>query len=270
MDKAYRRAHYALSEHSHHYGDGVHILGDPLALTQLARLCAGTTQQPEINRLVASLYLHLFNAVVNQEFPRRLVRSTTRMISSTPRAVLEGELLDTSVRVVCVDIARAGILPSQICYDLANALFDPANVRQDHLIMSRVTDGEHKVTGAEIAGGKVGGSIDGRYVLLPDPMGATGTSLSTAITKYRETYGANPARIITMSLIVTPQFIRTLREAHPDVVIYAVRLDRGMSDPAVLATELGERWAEENGLNEVDYIVPGGGGFGEIMNNSFV
>ena len=32
----------------------------------------------------------------------------------------------------------------------------------------------------------------------------------------------------------------------------------------------GERWAEENGLNEVQYIVPGGGGFGELMNNAYV
>jgi uracil phosphoribosyltransferase len=270
LDKAYRSAHYTLSELPQHYGENVHLLGDPLALTQLARLCAGTTQQPDINRLVASLYQHLFSAVINQEFPRRVVRSTTRMISSTPRAVLEGEMLDTSVRVVCVDIARAGILPSQICYDLSNSLFDPANVRQDHLIMSRVTDGRQKVTGADIVGGKVGGSIDGRYVLLPDPMGATGTSLATAISRYKSEYGSQPAKVITMSLIVTPQFIRTLRDAHPDVVIYALRLDRGMSEPAVLATELGERWEEESGLNDVDYIVPGGGGFGEIMNNSFV
>ena len=270
MDRAYHKAHFELSELPHHYGDNVHVLGDPLSLTRLARLCSGTTQKPDINRLVTLLYEHLFHAVVNQEFPRRVVRSTTRMISSTPRAVLEGELLDTSVRVVCVDIARAGILPSQVCYDLANSLFDPANVRQDHLIMRRVTDGAHKVTGATIAGGKVGGSIDGRFVLLPDPMGATGTSLSTAVTRYREEYGTNPARVITMSLIVTPEFIRTMRSAHPDVVIYAIRVDRGMSDPSVLTTELGERWDEESGLNDVDYIVPGGGGFGEIMNNSFV
>jgi hypothetical protein len=38
----------------------------------------------------------------------------------------------------------------------------------------------------------------------------------------------------------------------------------------VLATELGERWSEENGLTPNDYIVPGGGGFGELMNNAFV
>ena len=36
------------------------------------------------------------------------------------------------------------------------------------------------------------------------------------------------------------------------------------------ATTPGERWDEESGLSDVQYILPGGGGFGEIMNNSFV
>jgi uracil phosphoribosyltransferase len=37
-----------------------------------------------------------------------------------------------------------------------------------------------------------------------------------------------------------------------------------------LANIPGTFWDEERGLNEKQYIVPGGGGFGEIMNNSFV
>ena len=32
----------------------------------------------------------------------------------------------------------------------------------------------------------------------------------------------------------------------------------------------GGPFNQEKGLNANDYIVPGGGGFGEIMNNSFV
>jgi uracil phosphoribosyltransferase len=29
------------------------------------------------------------------------------------------------------------------------------------------------------------------------------------------------------------------------------------------------RWSEESGLTDKQYIVPGGGGFGEIMNNAW-
>ncbi|MFN7262500.1 MAG: hypothetical protein ACK5UJ_01675 [Pseudobdellovibrionaceae bacterium] len=57
---------------------------------------------------------------------------------------------------------------------------------------------------------------------------------------------------------------------HPDVLIFALRLDRGLSPEAVLSTAPGKYWEQEKGLNEKGYIVPGGGGFGEIMNNSFV
>ena len=57
---------------------------------------------------------------------------------------------------------------------------------------------------------------------------------------------------------------------HADAIVYAVRLDRGLSPPDVLQTKPGERWDEENGLNELQYIVPGGGGFGELMNNAYV
>ncbi|HEX8952279.1 MAG TPA: uracil phosphoribosyltransferase, partial [Polyangia bacterium] len=57
---------------------------------------------------------------------------------------------------------------------------------------------------------------------------------------------------------------------HPEVIVYALRLDRGLSPAEVLQTMPGERWAEERGLTDKHYIVPGGGGLGEVMNNSFV
>ena len=57
---------------------------------------------------------------------------------------------------------------------------------------------------------------------------------------------------------------------HPDVPVYALRLDRGLSDEQVLKMTPGKNWEAEKGLNEKGYIVPGGGGFGEIMNNSYV
>jgi uracil phosphoribosyltransferase len=76
--------------------------------------------------------------------------------------------------------------------------------------------------------------------------------------------------VIAVHLIVTPEYLRHVRQHHPEVVVYALRLDRGLSPPDVLETLPGERWAEERGLTDHHYIVPGAGGLGEIMNNSFV
>ena len=92
----------------------------------------------------------------------------------------------------------------------------------------------------------------------------------SAVNYYRTALEGQPAKCITLHLIVTPEYIRRVHEAHPDVVIYALRLDRGLSPPDVLATIPGTRWDEERGLDDKQYIVPGGGGFGEIMNNAYV
>ena len=268
-DQIYHHIHYQLSELPHKYGPQVHILGDPFSLTQLARLCHPETIQPDINNLIRQLYHHLAISVINYAFPRKQRVFPTRMVEKTQRAYFGGEVLDDSVHVVCVDIARAGILPSQICYDLLNTVFPPQQVRQDHLLMSRITGSSGEVVGAEISGEKIGGPIEGSYVLFPDPMGATGNSLCAAMEFYRENYG-RPAAFLTLNLIITPQFIRNLLTRIPEVQIFALRLDRGMSSQEIFGLPLGEKWEQEDGLTDEDYIVPGGGGFGEIMNNSFV
>ena len=69
---------------------------------------------------------------------------------------------------------------------------------------------------------------------------------------------------------MTPEYIKKIQERHPDLVVYAIRLDRGLSPKDVLETTPGTHRDRERGLNDKHYIVPGGGGFGEILNNSYV
>ena len=194
----------------------------------------------------------------------------TRMRALTDRGVYEGPLLIRETPTVVVDIARAGILPSQICYDTLNNILNPEKVRQDHLIMARTVDEDEQVTGASISGSKIGGSINDCMLLFPDPMGATGNSLKTAIESYLSGGLGQPRAIFTLNLIVTPEFIKTITTALPNVTIYALRLDRGMSAADVLKATPGRYWDQESGLNDHQYIVPGGGGFGELMNNSWI
>jgi len=157
-----------------------------------------------------------------------------------------------------------------VTYDLLNTTVDPLVVRQDHIIMSRMIDAKEHVVGSNIGGAKIGGDIDDAFVLFPDPMGATGGSLSTAVSMYKEKVPGKPRRILSLNLIVTPEFLRKVSQEHPDVVVYALRLDRGLSPPEVFGTIPGELWEKERGLDDRQYIVPGGGGFGEIMNNAYV
>src|SRR5258705_5059111 len=173
-DHAYDRIPYRARQMEHRYGPSVQILADPLALTQLARLCAKGTSQPEINTLVSVLYRDLLRVIVNAEFPRRPTATATRMIDSTPQGVFQGETIDPELRAVTVNIARAGTLPSQITYDFLNTLLDPRVVRQDHFVMARVLDEASHVTGAQIFGSKIGGGVDDAILPFPHPNGAAG------------------------------------------------------------------------------------------------
>lgn len=261
---------YCLSESEHRYGKDIHILTDPVLDTWLARLCSPDTVQPQINQLVEMLYTSLVRTVLNQEFPKKKLKIPTRMTALHPQARLECEVLDVNQRAVTVNLARAGTWPSHICYTTLNHILNPENVRQDHILASRLTDTKDKVTGTQLGGAKIGGDVKNSIVLFPDPMGATGNTLITSLRHYKETISGPAQRYLALHLIVTPEYLKNVRQAHPDLVIYALRLDRGLSSEKALKATPGEFWDEERGLNDKQYIVPGGGGFGEIMNNSFV
>lgn len=272
VENIYTNYAYQMSELSHQYGANVRLSANPFLLTQLAQLSGPGTIQPQITLLVKQLYRSLTEIVLANEFPTTPAEVPTRMAESTARGVWRGEVLSPQTPAVTAGIARAGTLPSQIVFEALTEILDPAGVRQDHIYMARVTNDDGVVTGVSVAGSKIGGGIKDAILILPDPMGATGGSMSKAISMYKEigeTYGA-PSKIITINLIITPEYIKRLVTDHPDVVIYGLRLDRGLSCAEVLRSAPGELWEREIGLNELQYIVPGAGGVGEIMNNSFV
>ena len=270
IDIAYAETRFQSPEIQHQYGQCVHLLDDPLAWTLLARACSPDTGQPDVGRLIRTLYEMLARTVLAAEFPRARVDVPTRMISHHPEAVYRGAALAKTTKAVTVGIARAGTMPSQVVFDLMNEALDPALVRQDHLFMSRQTNDHGEVTGATWHDAKIGRDVDDRIVLFPDPMGATGSSIVSAVGYYKTALEGVPSKCVAIHLIVTPEYIQRVRAAHPDVVIYALRVDRGLSAPAILRTPPGTHPKEERGLNEIHYIVPGAGGVGEILNNAWV
>lgn len=270
VDVAYAESRFKSPEIPHRYGPRVHLLDDPLAWSLLARACSPETMQPDVGRLVHMLYELLARAVLAAELPRARVDVPTRMIAAHPEAVYRGTALARTTKAVTVGIARAGTMPSQVVYDLMNEILDPALVRQDHLFMSRQVNDKGEVIGATWHDAKIGRDVGDRYVLFPDPMGATGSSMVSAVDYYRTKLEGTPAKCIALHLIVTPEYIRKLQDAQPEVEIYALRLDRGLSTDRALKAVPGTYWDEERGLNGHQYIVPGAGGVGEILNNAWV
>jgi uracil phosphoribosyltransferase len=269
IDEFYRNLSFEQPELEHCYGQNIHILADPVSLLQLADLCQAHTIQPSINNLVRELYQFLIRNVVRREFPIEDIIINTRMAAVSPCGTWAGRVTKKKTKTVTVNIMRAGALPSQVSFDFFNRILDPNFVRQDHVVMSRTTDTNLRVTGAELQGSKIGGDVDQAMLLFPDPMGATGSSISEIISYYKHHVSGRAADIFAVHLIVTPEYLRRMSQDHPDVKIYALRLDRGASPAHVLSQKPGALWDQESGLTDKQYIVPGGGGFGEIINNSY-
>ncbi len=267
-DCQYKNFKYHLSEVPQRYGSNVHILADPFLLSLLAQLCAEETAQPMVNELLTTLYSSLLRIVINCEFPMIQTNVRTRMFAEHPEAVVHGPKIDPKTSVVSVNLARAGTLPSHICYTALNYFMDPKQVRQDHISIGRTTDDQHHVTGSKVSGHKIGGIVDRAIVMFPDPMGATGSTLKEALDLYKTCGKA--LKYIAIHCIITPEYLKKIQSSHPDVHVYAIRLDRGLSPKEVLDTVPGTHWDLERGLNQKQYIVPGGGGFGEILNNAYV
>ncbi len=255
---------------AHAWGPNLVLHGEPWPLTLLARLGHPDTHQPEVGRLATRLFEYLFSKVASCELEAVPARVPTRMTARHPGQAYEGVMIPEGQRVVVVDVARAGILSSQLFYDRFNELLEPAGVRQDHMFVSRVTDPAGTVTGSAVAGAKIGGTVEGAVLVIPDPMGATGGSLCEVLDHYLRAGYGRPSRVVFVHLIVTPEYVRNVHARYPDVRIHAVRLDRGFSAPEALAAPSGAGAGAERGLDDHQYIVPGAGGLGEVLNNSWV
>jgi uracil phosphoribosyltransferase len=263
-DCQHQNIDFKANEIVHHYGNNVHLLSSPLMLSLLAKLGNPKTHQPQINELTQMLYSYLMDQVIDHVFPKKHASIETRM-----QAHYDGEIVDPQTPCVTVDLARAGTFPSHLTYNKLNYLMNPELVRQDHFYVARLTDEKGQVTGVSVSGSKIGGGIEGAIVLFPDPMGATGGTIVQAHDHYLKEVGGTPKLMIAMHLIVTPEYLKRVTTACPNLHIFALRLDRGLSSPEVLHEAPGKRWSEEKGLNEHQYIVPGAGGLGEILNNSY-
>ncbi|MFZ5476282.1 MAG: uracil phosphoribosyltransferase [Myxococcota bacterium] len=254
----------------HAYGENLVLHGLPYPLTLLARLGHPECHQPEVGRLAQRLFEFLFHQIASAELPHLVTRHPTRMTAVHRDQVYEGTTVDRAQRVVVVDVARAGILGAQLFYDRFNELLEPAGVRQDHMFVGRTTDPGGQVTGASIAAAKIGGPVEGALLVIPDPMGATGGSLCEVLDHYARIGAGRPATVVFAHLIVTPEYVQRVHAAHPEVRIHAIRLDRAFSSAAALETLPGTFPDEERGLDGHQYIVPGAGGLGEVLNNSWV
>ena len=191
----------------HAFGPNLILHSEPYPLGLMARLGHPDAQQPEVGVLARRLYEFLFTQIASSELAVGPVAVPTRMTAAHPEQIWEGHVVTHEQRVVVADVARAGILGSQLFYERFNEILDPVGVRQDHLFVSRKVDGHGRVVGAEIVGAKIGGPLEGATLVIPDPMGATGGSLLEVLEHYASSGAGRAARVVFAHLIVTPEYV---------------------------------------------------------------
>ena len=150
-----------VGEREHHYGDHVHLIDNPFLRSVLTRISSNEASLPDVLNLLRVTYEMLLGEAIRQ-FPCVDAVVPTRMHELHPKeGVLKEPVLDASTRVVICDIVRGGIVPSQVCFERLLSVLPDSSLRLDHLNMSRVSDDEGHVTGVDLSGSKVGGTVEG-------------------------------------------------------------------------------------------------------------
>ena len=79
--------------------------------------------------------------------------------------------------------------------------------------------------------------IDKRFIIITDPMLATGGSAADAIQLVKERGGKH---IVLMCLVAAPEGVKKVQDEHPDVDIFCAALDECLNDHAYIVPGLGD------------------------------
>jgi uracil phosphoribosyltransferase len=179
---------------------------------------------PEHFRRAATRISVLLAAEALREVPARAVTV------DTPIGPADGRRI--SPDIVVVPVLRAGLGMLDAVLELV------PHARVGHIGLQR----DEMTAVASRYYSKLPASLESSFVLMIDPMLATGGSAVAAL-ELLAAAGASHVRIVC--IVAAPEGIATVEQHHPSVSIYTPVVDRG--------------------LNELKYIVPGLGDFGDRL-----
>jgi uracil phosphoribosyltransferase len=201
----------------------LHLVTHPLVHDALATLRDVATPAEVFRRMAVRISL-LLSAEATRDIPATVVRVQTPLGPADGRQV--------SGRVVVVPVLRAGLGMLDAVLELI------PTARVGHIGLQR----DEITAVASRYYSRLPDRLAGSYVLMIDPMLATGGSAVAALDLLAEA-GAHDVRMIC--IVAAPEGIDLVERHHPDVHIYTPVVDQR--------------------LNEHKFIVPGLGDFGDRL-----
>ena len=201
----------------------MHLVRHPLVHDALATLREASTT-PETFRHMAVRISLLLAAEATRDIPSEAVRVQTPLGPADGQRVTDG--------VVVVPVLRAGLGMLDAVLELI------PTARVGHIGLQR----DEMTAVASQYYSKLPPDMSGAFVLMIDPMLATGGSAVAALDLIRRAGGHNVRMIC---IVAAPEGIALVARHHPDVHIYTAVVDEG--------------------LNAHKFIVPGLGDFGDRL-----
>jgi uracil phosphoribosyltransferase len=201
----------------------LHIVQHPLVHDALATLRDASTT-PQTFRHMAMRISLLLASEATRDVPSARVRVQTPIGPAEGRRVKDG--------VVVVPVLRAGLGMLDAVLELI------PTARVGHIGLQR----DEMTAVASQYYSKLPPDMTGSFVLMIDPMLATGGSAVAALDLIR---GAGGADVRMICIVAAPEGIALVERHHPDVHIYTPVVDQG--------------------LNAHKFIVPGLGDFGDRL-----
>jgi uracil phosphoribosyltransferase len=201
----------------------LHLVEHPLVHDALATLRDASTSRDVFRRMAFRISL-LLAAEATRDVPSEPV------IVQTPLGPAEGQRVTADVVVVPVLRAGLGMLEAVL------ALIPTARV--GHIGLQR----DELTAVASQYYSKLPASLDSSFVLMIDPMLATGGSAVAALDLLRQ---AGARRVRMICIVAAPEGVALLERHHPDVHVFTPAVDQG--------------------LNAHKFIVPGLGDFGDRL-----
>ncbi|MBR6875663.1 MAG: uracil phosphoribosyltransferase [Bacteroidales bacterium] len=197
----------------------IHVIDHPMIQHKLTIMRDKETGPKDFRQLLNEISL-LMGYEITREIPLEEVEIETPICKTTAKRVL-------GRKMAIIPILRAGL-------GMVEGLLDLVPVAKvGHIGLYR----NEKTHEPVIYYCKLPEDIDDRFVIVTDPMLATGGSSCDALQILKDRGCTN---VKLMCLVAAPEGIKRVQEAHPDVDIYVAAIDDHLNADAYIVPGLGD------------------------------